>query len=67
VAHANEKLASFLDTLFKKHKGDHKVDMTFYETEEEIKLHSMSRKLKVHVGGELLEALDAYPVAYKLN
>ncbi len=28
---------------------------------------SMSRKLKVHVGGELLEALDAYPVAYKLG
>jgi DNA polymerase-3 subunit alpha len=67
VAHADEKLASFLDELFKKHKGDHKLDMTFYETKDEIKLHTMSRKLKVYVGGELLEALDAYPVAYKLN
>ena len=67
VAHADEKLASFLDELFKKHKGDHKVDMTFYETEEETKLHTTSRKLKAHVGSELLEALDAYPVAYKLN
>jgi DNA polymerase-3 subunit alpha len=67
VAHADEKLASFLDELFKKHRGDHKVDMTFYETKDEIKLHTMSRKVKVHVGGELLEALDAYPVAYKLN
>jgi DNA polymerase-3 subunit alpha len=67
VAHADEKLASFLDEVFKKHKGDHKVDMTFYETKDQIKLHTMTRKLKVHVGGELLEALDAYPVAYKLN
>ena len=67
VAHANEKLASFLDELFKKHKGDQKVDMTFYETKDKIKLHTMSRKLKIHVGGELLEALDAYPVDYKLN
>jgi DNA polymerase-3 subunit alpha len=67
VAHADEKLASFLEELFKKHKGDHKVDMTFYETKDEIKLHTMSRKVKVHVGGELLEALDAYPVSYKLN
>ena len=41
--------------------------MTFYETKDEIKLHTMSRKVKVHVGGELLEALDAYPVSYKLN
>jgi DNA polymerase-3 subunit alpha len=67
VALADEKLASFLDELFKKHKGDHKVDMTFYETKDKIKLHTMSRKLKIHVGSDLLEALDAYPVAYKLN
>ncbi|MAW16087.1 MAG: DNA polymerase III subunit alpha [Flavobacteriaceae bacterium] len=67
VTQADEKLASFLYELFKKHKGDHKVDMTFYETEDEIKLHTTSRKLKVHVGGELLEALDGYPIVYKLN
>ena len=67
AAYVDEQLASFLEALFKKHKGDHKVDMTFYETQYEIKLHTMSRKVKVQVNVELLEALDAYPVAYKLN
>ena len=67
AAHVDEQLASFLEALFKKHKGVHKVDMTFYETQDEIKLHTMSRKVKVQVDVELLEALDAYPVAYKLN
>ena len=30
VAHADEKLASFLEELFKKHNGDHKVDTVSY-------------------------------------
>tara|TARA_B100001093_G_scaffold510615_1_gene576827 strand:+ start:25 stop:4356 length:4332 start_codon:yes stop_codon:yes gene_type:complete len=67
AAYVDEQLASFLEALFKKHKGDHKVDMTFYETQDEVKLHTMSRKVKVQVDVELLEALDAYPVVYKLN
>jgi DNA polymerase-3 subunit alpha len=63
----DQQLLTFLDNLFKENKGDHKVDMTFYETEEQLKLVTTSRKLKVHVGESLLTALDEYPVSYKLN
>ena len=59
IAHADEKLASFLDELFKKHKGDHKVDRTFYETEEEMKLHTRSSNNNVQEGGEEGEAVKA--------
>jgi hypothetical protein len=41
--------------------------MTFYEAQEQIKLTTTSRKVKVHVGEDFLAALDDYPVAYKLN
>ncbi|MGB0280105.1 MAG: DNA polymerase III subunit alpha, partial [Flavobacteriaceae bacterium] len=67
VAHMDEQLLKFLEKLFKENKGDHKVDMTFYETEDKLKLTTASRKVKVHVGESLLAALDEYPVAYKLN
>ena len=67
VAHLDEQILKFLENLFKEHKGDHKVDMTFYENEHQLKLVTASRKVKVHVGEEFLAALDAYPVAYKLN
>lgn len=67
VAHMDKNMLHFLDTLFKEHKGEHKLDMTFYETQDKLKLNTSSRKIKVHVGESFLAALDAYPVAYKLN
>ena len=67
AANIDEPLLKFLENLFKENKGDHKLDMTFYETEDKLKLTTASRKVKVHVGESLLAALDEYPVAYKLN
>jgi DNA polymerase-3 subunit alpha len=63
----DEELASFIDKLFKNHKGDHKVDMIFYETNDQIKLITSSQKFKINVEENLLRALDNYPVNYKLN
>ena len=67
LAQMDQELLAFLEELFKKHKGEHKVDMTFYESAQKIKLPTTSRKIKIHVGEELLNALDEYPIAYKLN
>jgi DNA polymerase-3 subunit alpha len=67
VAHMDEQLLKFLENLFKENKGDHNLDMTFYENEDKLKLVTASRKVKVHVGEAFLAALDGYPVAYKLN
>jgi DNA polymerase-3 subunit alpha len=63
----DQELLTYLEKLFKKHKGEHKVDITFYESAQKIKLPTSSRKIKVHVGEEFLNALDDYPIAYKLN
>lgn len=67
LAHMDQALLDFLNGLFSAHKGEHKLDMTFYESQEKIKLSASSRDVKVHVGEEFLAALDTYPVAYKLN
>jgi len=67
VAYMDKDLLTFLDKLFKKHKGNHKLDMTFYEEEQQIKLPTSSRKVKIHVDEEFLNELDTYPIAYKLN
>ena len=41
--------------------------MIFYEAEDQIKLVTTSRKVKIQVDEQFLSALDEYPVAYKLN
>ena len=67
VARMDENLLVFLEKLFRTHKGDHKLDMIFYEAEDQIKLVTTSRKVKIQVDEQFLSALDEYPVAYKLN
>jgi DNA polymerase-3 subunit alpha len=67
LAHMDQALLVFLEELFRKHKGDHKLDLTFYEAQDEIKFTTTSRNVNVHVGEDFLAALDDYPVAYKLN
>ncbi len=67
VAQVDNEMLTFLEQLFKKHKGDHKLDIIFYEPQEQIKLLTSSRKVKVNVIEDFLSELDQYPVAYKLN
>ena len=61
-----EKLAQ-LSKMVNEHKGDHKLDVTFYELDKQIKLVMHSRKKKVNICAELLEALDKEQIHFKLN
>jgi len=56
-----------LKSVISNHKGDHSLHFVVYEMEEEIKLNMPSRKQKVKISNELLEALDEQDVYYKLN
>ncbi len=56
-----------LKDLLKMHKGDHGLNITIYDHEEEIKLNMLSRRQKVRISQELLEELAAQQVRYKLN
>lgn len=49
------------------HKGKHNLDMAFYEVDSQIKLLMHSRKKKVHISTELLQALEEKHIHFKLN
>tara|TARA_R110000850_G_scaffold277120_1_gene423028 strand:- start:5060 stop:9418 length:4359 start_codon:yes stop_codon:yes gene_type:complete len=56
-----------LKNLLKSHKGNHSLDFYFFEPEENIQLQLSSRKQKVQISQELLDALDKENFLYKLN
>ena len=61
-----EKLSNLSKTI-KAHKGNHKLDIAFYELNEQIKLVMHSRKKKINISKELLEDLDKQQIHFKLN
>jgi DNA polymerase-3 subunit alpha len=56
-----------LKDIFRAHKGDHNLHFIIYEMKELIKLNLTSRKQKVKISQELLNALEEEQVKYKLN
>ena len=61
-----EKFSNLSKTI-KAHKGNHKLDIAFYELNEQIKLVMHSRKKKINISKELLEDLDTQQIHFKLN
>ena len=62
-----EERIRVLKDLFKSHKGDQQLHFVVYEMEEKLKLQMPSRKQKVKISNELLDALQEASVYYKLN
>ena len=62
-----EERIRVLKDLFRSHKGDQQLHFIVYEMEEKLKLQMPSRKQKVKISTELLEALQDASVYYKLN
>lgn len=56
-----------LKEIFNNHSGDNKLNFVVYEMKERIKLHMPSRKQKVKISQELLNALEEEQILYKLN
>ncbi|MDT0649235.1 DNA polymerase III subunit alpha [Autumnicola edwardsiae] len=62
----DEKITALKD-LFRSHRGDHKLNFVVYEMKDQVKLHMPSKRQKVKISQELLEALEEEQVNYKLN
>lgn len=63
----HEKRISILEDLFRSHKGDSQLHFTLYDMEEQLKLNMPSRKTKITISKELLDALEEQEVVFKLN
>lgn len=62
-----EEKINLLRDLFQNHSGDNRLNFVVYEMKDRIKLHMPSRKQKVKISQELLNALEEEQVLYKLN
>lgn len=56
-----------LKELFTSHPGENNLNFVVYEMQEQVKLHMPSRKQKVKISQELLDALEEKQVLYRLN
>ena len=62
----DEKIEWLRDT-FTAHKGECHLNFVVYEMKEQVKLRMPSRKQKIKISQELIEALEAEQFMYKLN
>ena len=67
VRELKEENISHLKTLLQAHKGNHMLNFTVYEMENNIKLQMPSRKKKVKISNKLLTMLEKHEIHYKLN
>ncbi|MEP6262189.1 MAG: DNA polymerase III subunit alpha [Gillisia sp.] len=67
INHLQEKQIDSLKEILKAHRGDHNLNFVIYEMKEQVKVSMTSRKQKVKISQELLEALEEVQVHYKLN
>ncbi|HSP41098.1 MAG TPA: hypothetical protein VLN46_06655, partial [Gillisia sp.] len=67
IHHLKEQQIDNLKDILKAHSGDHKLNFIVYEMKEMVKVTMASRKQKVKISQELLEALEEVQVHYKLN
>ncbi len=67
IKELKEEKIDLLKDIFRTHRGDHKLNFVVYEMKDQVKLHMPSRKQKVKISQELLDALEAEQVLYKLN
>ncbi len=63
----NEQKIMALKDLLNMHPGNQMLNFLVYDTKEKIKLTMPSRKQKVKVSQELLDALETQDVRFKLN
>ncbi|MBU87181.1 MAG: DNA polymerase III subunit alpha [Flavobacteriaceae bacterium] len=62
----NEKVED-LKKIFKKHKGKQKLDISFFESEEKIKLTMPSENFNISINEDLLSAIEKKNYHFKLN
>ena len=56
-----------LKNIFKKHKGKKKLDISFFENNEKIKLTMPSENYKVSISKELISLIEKNNIHFKIN
>ena len=67
INHIKEEQIENLKEILRAHRGDHSLNFIVYEMKEMVKVDMTSRKQKVKISQELLDALEGEQVMYKLN
>jgi DNA polymerase-3 subunit alpha len=67
INHLQEQQIDSLRDIIRSHRGDHNLNFIVYEMKDMIKVNMSSRKQKVKISQELLNALEEVQVMYKLN
>ncbi|HSI68694.1 MAG TPA: hypothetical protein VK941_00560, partial [Gillisia sp.] len=67
INHLEEGQIDTLKDIIRAHRGDHNLNFVVYEMKEQMKVSMTSRKQKVKISQELLNALEEVQVHYKLN
>ena len=62
-----EQNLDFISEILETHKGEKSLHFTLYEAKEKIKLQAPSKKRKVSITQELLDALEVENVKYRIN
>ena len=63
----NDEKVEDLMKIFVKHKGNQKLDISFFESEEKIKLTMPSEKFKISINEKLLNSIEEKNYHFKLN
>ena len=63
----NEEKIDSLKDIIRAHRGDHMLQFIVYEMKDMMKLNMTSRKQKIKISQELLNALEDAGILYKLN
>ncbi|KAB8152444.1 DNA polymerase III subunit alpha [Kordia sp. TARA_039_SRF] len=67
VNELKEETLNCINDIISTHKGDKALHFTLYEANEKIKLKAPSKKKKVNITQELLDALTEEDVLYRIN
>ena len=67
INHIKEEQIDNLKDIIRAHRGDHILNFIVYEMKEMVKVDMTSRKQKVKISQELLDALEGEQLVYKLN
>ncbi|MFD1062967.1 DNA polymerase III subunit alpha [Winogradskyella litorisediminis] len=67
VRDLKEDTVTKLESLFRLHDGNNKLNFIVYDSQEKIKLNMPSRKHKVKISQDLLNSLSDYDIKYRLN
>ena len=67
VNNFDDNKIEILKEIFKKHKGNKKLEISFFENEDKIKLNMHSENHKISINEDLISSIKSNNIHFKLN